>query len=235
MIWDFLASFFGSLRTLADVQTWSMIITAAATIALGFFTWVLARETRRLSRATAQAHIVATLEPNVWAINHMDLIVTNTGNATAHDVGVEFSPELENYNNANSRERPLRHVSLLKPGQSTTSYVGEHTLYSDKTYQVTTSWKHRPTDRRLQSLSYELSMRDYEGFGSLGARSPLIQIAEQLKHLREDWQWVPRGSHRINTNTYTSQDRANEQKQRAAQRRATTRSPRKPRDPKGDQ
>lgn len=174
MLWTLLADLRGVFRTIADPQTGSMVVTAIATIALGFFTWVLARETKRLSRATAQAHVVATLEPNHWAINHIDLIVTNTGNAAAHDVEVSFSPELEKYNGAGAGGRPLRRMSVLKPGQSLSSYVGEHSLYHDKVYQVATSWKHHPADRKRQSLSYDLSMGDYEGYGHLGSRSPLI-------------------------------------------------------------
>jgi formate hydrogenlyase subunit 3/multisubunit Na+/H+ antiporter MnhD subunit len=92
MISDFLASLWETLR--ADAETFSMVVTAAATIALGFFTWVLARETKRLSRATAQAHVVATLEPNPWSVKHYDLVVANTGNAAAHDVVVSFTPDL---------------------------------------------------------------------------------------------------------------------------------------------
>lgn len=217
----------------ASIQTWSMLITALATMALGIFTWVLALETRRLSRATAQAHVVASLEPNQWAINHVDLIVANTGNASAHDVSVVFSPELEK-SNEGSKDRPLRHISVLKPGQSVSSYVGEHKLYQDKTYQVSTSWKHHPGERERQSLSYQLAMGDYEGYGHLGARSPFIQMAEQLKRLREDWEWVARGSRKIKTDSYSGEDREKERKQWEAERRREARPTSKVRKSKGD-
>ncbi|RUW77706.1 MULTISPECIES: hypothetical protein [unclassified Mesorhizobium] len=216
----------------ASIQTWSMVITALATMALGVFTWVLARETNRLSSATSQAHVVATLEPNQWALNHVDLIVTNTGNGSAHDVAIAFNPELEKYQ-GESKDRPLRHIGLLKPGQSVSSYVGDNKLYHDKTYQVSTSWKHRPGERERQSLSYELSMGDYEGYGHLGARSPFIQMAEQLKKLREDWEWVARGSHKIKTDNYSSSDREKERKRLEALRKSQTKPQRTRRTPKG--
>lgn len=218
MVGDVLSYLLAGLRAMADVQTASMVVTAIATIGLGIFTWVLARETKRLSNATAQAHVVATLEPNDWAINHLDLIVTNTGNAAAHDVEVTFSPELEKYKGNLSGERPLKRVSVLKPGQSLSSYVGEFSLYNKKTYQITTSWKHRPAEKRRLSLSYEQSLDDYEGFGTLGARSPLIQIAEQVKKLREDWQYVASGSRKLSADVYSSEDRAREQRDRQKQR-----------------
>jgi hypothetical protein len=209
-----------------------MVVTAVATIALGFFTWVLARETKRLSRATAQAHVVATLEPNHWSLMHVDLIVTNTGNAAAHDVAVAFSSEFER-DGHKDKGRPLRHISVLKPGQSMSSYVGDYKGFHGKTFEVSTSWKHHPGEQKRQSLSYELSMGDYDGYGHLGARSPLIQMAEQLKKLREDWQWVARGSHKIKTDTYSSDDREKERKRFEAMRRSETKPPRKPRKPKG--
>ncbi|MER8627318.1 hypothetical protein [Mesorhizobium sp. M1143] len=218
---------------IASIQTWSMAITALATMALGIFTWVLALETKRLSRATAQAHVVASLEPNQWAINHVDLVVANTGNASAHDVAVAFSPELEKYKDG-SKGRPLRHISVLKPGQSVSSYVGEHELFHDKTYQVSTSWKHRPSEHKRQSLGYELSMGDYEGYGHLGARSPFIQMAEQLKKLREDWEWVARGSHKIKTDNYSGDDREKERKRLEALRKRQTKPQRKPGKPKNE-
>lgn len=217
---------------IASIQTWSMVITALATIALGIFTWVLARETMRLSRATSQAHVVATLEPNQWAINHVDLIVTNTGNASAHDVAIAFSPELEKYQ-GEGKERPLRHIGVLKPGQSVSSYVGDNKLYHDKTYEVSTSWKHHPGERKRQSLSYGLSMGDYEGYGHLGSRSPFIQMAEQLKKLREDWEWVAKGSHKIKTDNYSSDDREKERTRLEALRKSQTKPQRKSQTLKG--
>lgn len=231
MIWEFLAGLYETLR--ADAQTWSMVVSAAATIALGFFTWVLARETKRLSRATAQAHIVATLEPNHWSLMHVDLIVTNTGNAAAHDVEVSFSPEFEK-DGHKDKGRPLRHISVLKPGQSLSSYVGEYNFFHGKAFQVSTSWKHHPGERKRQSLSYELSMGDYDGYGHLGAHSPLIQIAEQLKKLREDWAWVARGSRKIKTDSYSSDDREKERKRLEAQRKSLTQPPRKTRKPESE-
>lgn len=232
MIWDFLMGLWGSLR--AEAQTWSMVVTAVATIALGFFTWVLARETKRLSRATAQAHVVATLEPNHWSLMHVDLVVTNTGNAAAHDVSVIFKPEFEKAG-SKDKGRPLRHISVLKPGQSLSSYVGDYESFHEKTFEVSTTWKHHPRERKRQSLSYELSMGDYEGYGHLGARSPFIQMAEQLKKLREDWEWVARGSHKIKTDNYSSADREKERKRIEALRRGQTKPPRKPRTPRSQE
>ncbi|AZO61238.1 MAG: hypothetical protein E5Y51_21505 [Mesorhizobium sp.] len=217
-----------------SVQTWSMVLTAVATIGLGFFTWVLARETKRLSRATAQAHVVAALENNQWAFQHADLVVSNTGNATAHDIEVTFEPPLDWYRPSKPGAQPLRNLSILKPGQSQSSHVGEFSKLADKTYRITTSWKHHPSERTRQSLSYDLPMQDYDGIAQLGARTPLIQIAEQLKKIREDWQWVAGGSRKLSVDSYSGEDREKERKRREAQRKAASQPHRKPKGESGN-
>ncbi|TPL81722.1 hypothetical protein FJ950_22920 [Mesorhizobium sp. B2-3-14] len=207
-----------------------MIVTAAATIALGFFTWVLAKETKRLSMATAQAHVVATLEPNPWSVKHYDLVVANTGNAAAHDVVVSFTPDLEERDGGLHIGRPLRHLSVLKPGQSLSCYAGAYETFGEKTYQVSTGWIHHPADRNRQSLSYELSMRDYADFGHLGARTPFVQMAEQIEKIREDWRYVASGSRHLKADTYSGEDREKERKRREAEHKAASLPPRKPKD-----
>lgn len=81
-------------------------------------------------------------------------------------------------------------------------------------------------------MDYELAMGDYADFGHLGARSPLIQIAEELKKLRDDWQWVAWGSHKIKTDNYSSDDRDKELKRLEALRKSQTKPPRRSPKPK---
>jgi hypothetical protein len=197
----------------AGLQTISVVVTAFATLALGYFTYVLARETRRLSRATAQAHVVATLEPNQWTIRHVDLVVANTGNAAAHDITVSFEPPLVAEGSRGRRPAPLSSISLLKPGQSLTSHLGQFGLVREQAYVVTVGWKQRPTERVRQNLRYSLAMSDYEGVAYLGARSPLMRIAEEVKNLREDWRPVAIGGRRLRTDVFTDADRQQERKE----------------------
>ncbi len=44
--------------------------------------------------ASAQPHIVVTLEPNPWAAFYFDINIANTGNAPAYNVEVVFDPPL---------------------------------------------------------------------------------------------------------------------------------------------
>ncbi|HDV9501132.1 TPA: hypothetical protein RKV73_004135, partial [Escherichia coli] len=54
----------------------------------------------------------------------------------------------------------------------------------------------------------------FEGVSYLGARSPMTQIAEQMKKIREDWRPISQGSKKIKTDNYNSSDRAEEQRAR---------------------
>lgn len=215
MAWSEVAAWAASLLDREAIQVVATAVTAVATVILGYATWVLAKETKVLSRATSQAHVTATLEPNAWAANYVDLIVSNSGNAVAYDIETHFDPPLldgeEPAGHRRNMDIPLRHISILRPTQTMQSNLAEFAKVSKKSYRVTVSWKHHPAAKRREALSYELSMMDYHDVSYLGARSPLTQMAEQIKKLREDWQHVARGRKRIKADIFTERDRAEAQ------------------------
>lgn len=217
MAWSEVTAWASGILDGETVGVVATAVTAVATVILGYATWVLAEETKILSRATSQAHVTATIEPNAWAANYVDLIVSNSGNAVAYDIETHFDPPLldgeEPANHRRNIDVPLRHISVLRPTQTMQSNLAEFAKVSKKSYRVTVSWKHHPKAKRRETLSYELSMMDYHDVSYLGARSPLTQIAEQMKKLREDWQHVARGQKHIMTDVFTERDRA---KSRAA-------------------
>jgi len=198
-----------TLNTL--LQGLSSVVTAVATVVLGYLTWILARETRVLSRATAQAQVTATLEPNLWAANFVDIIVANSGNATAYDIKVAFDPPLPT---RKERGIPLQTVSVLRPGQTIQSNLSGFEDVSKRTFVATVTWAPTPGGKKRESLSYTVSMMDYHDVVFLGARSPQVQIAEQVKKLREDWQHVARGGKRLSANVFDSDDREAEEARR---------------------
>jgi hypothetical protein len=76
-------------------------------------------------------------------------------------------------------------------------------------------------------------MGDYADFGHLGARTPFVQMAEQLEKIREDWRYVASGSRHLKADTYSGEDREKARKRRAAEREAASLVARKPKG--GDQ
>lgn len=184
--------------------------TALATFFLLKVTGILAKETKRLADATdPHAQVVAALVPNRWSLIHVDIEIENTGNATAFDIRVVFDPPVEDGRVGEDDEGkvPFNTISILKPGQKLGSYIGHVAPFLEATYKVTTSWAIAPGSLDRTELKYELDMRDYKGMSSLGERDPLVGVATQLKRLREDWQWVSKGSRKIKVDNYSQDDR----------------------------
>jgi hypothetical protein len=186
--------------------------TAIATFALWRVTGVLAVETKRMADASAQPQVVANIVPNQWSTIHLDINVENTGNATAFDIEISFDPPLEN-GEARSGNTPIpfQRISLLKPGQSMTSYLSDVGDYLDKSFEVRVSWKLMPDATNREHLSYWLNMSDYKGVSYLGSRDPNIQIAEQVRMIRDDWKSVASGSKKVRADVFTSEDRQREE------------------------
>lgn len=187
-------------------------VTAFATILLWRVTRTLAVETKRMADASAQPHVVATIEPNQWSMLHADLQVQNTGNATAYEVELAFNPPLAEVTAHAEKALPLQSLSVLKPGQGLASYLSEFPPLIDKRFTVTASWKRSPSAKARESHTYVLDLSTLKGVSRLGASNPLIQIAEQVKKAREDWQYVASGSRKVKADIYTASDRLHERR-----------------------
>ena len=193
-------------------EEWSSIIvpavTMVATIVLAVFTLVLARATRQLARATSQPRVTATIQPNLWSMVHCDFIVENSGNAPAYDVVVAITPEPEQDEARGETEPPLRNISILRPGQEMKSFLTNVESVADQEFKVEVSWERHPRDRTRETISYHHRLP--MGISRLGAWSPEIQMAEALKHLREDWQQVAKGQRKLEVDSYDKGDREEE-------------------------
>lgn len=203
------------------------LVTALATVALWRATRVLAKETMKLADATAQPQVVASLIPNRWSLLHTDLTIENTGNASAFDISIEFDPPLTSGEAREELSVPFQHVSVLKPGQSLTSYLSEVGPYLDRQFVVRIEWARQPGAASREALSYVIDMGDYSGVSSLGERDPLVQIAKEVKHIRDDWRSVAAGNRRVEIDSFSSSDRDEAQRVREElrqRRRAESRS-----------
>jgi hypothetical protein len=185
-------------------------ITALATIALAALTWVLARATNSMATATSSANVVASLEVNQWSFRHLDLVVQNTGNAPAFETTVEFTPPLPFMSDAEKDEVPFGKISILRPGQVLKSSVNDWQSVSKNIYRVKIQWKRAPTSKKWETNAYDFDLVALGKVSRLGAGSPEVQIAEQIKKLRDDWQSVARGQKHLKVKTYDHADRERE-------------------------
>lgn len=193
------------------------LVTGLATVALVYATLKLVKVTKFMAEQSQRPYVVATLEPNQWSLRHFDMKVTNAGNAVAFDIDINFEPPLENSKKREALAIPFQKVSILRPGQQLVSYLTEYGELKSKQFTISIGWRASPTDRKRETISYLFNFSDYDGLNSLGAINPSIQIAEQVKKIREDWESVAKGRHHIRADIFTSQDRNREAEERAAE------------------
>jgi hypothetical protein len=160
------------------------VVTAAATFMLYLVTKRLAVETRRMVEASSRPHVVVTVEPNRWSMVHADLVIENGGPAPAYDIEFAFEPPV-----APEGAPGFRRLSVLRPHQKFSIYLSNFGPLLETNYQVTVSWRRDPSSEARETNSYSLDLRYIKGTGSLG-QEPLVQLADQVKHIREDWRWV---------------------------------------------
>ena len=195
------------------------LVTAVATLFLWRVTKLLAVETKRMAEASAQPHVVATLDPNRWSMRYFDLKVDNTGNATAYDIKVDFTPPLINgEGRAGAMAVPFENISLLKPGQGMSSYLAEYSIVSKRVYSVRVSWRRSPADSQREENAYTINMADRQGVSDLGG-DPMVKIANDMAKIREDLRSLAQGSKRLKIDAYTAGGRLHERRVAARQRR----------------
>lgn len=190
----------------------SGLITAGSTLALAVLTWALVRATKAMAEASSSAHIVVSLDSNEWHFSYFDVIVHNTGNAAAFDVSVKFDPPLPHHEELLSNNRvPFSSISIIRPGQILSSGLNTYDEVSKNSYKVNIKWKKKPNSKRFESMCYTI---DISGHGALSRRqdgTPAVQIASQLKLMRDDWRAIARGHGvRLKVDSYNARDRAQE-------------------------
>ncbi|SFW56238.1 hypothetical protein [Pseudomonas sp. NFACC10-1] len=185
------------------------VVTAVATIFLWRVTKLLAKETTRMAEASDQPHVVATLTPNRWSLQHYDLAVDNTGNATAYDIRIDFNPPLENGQGRQKDAKiPFERVSVLKPGQGLRSYLADINVLRGKSFEVTISWRHGSKAKPREANVYTLDMADHLGTSSLG-RDPALGVARSLEGIEKSLSKLV-GSKHLSVDVYTTEDREKE-------------------------
>ena len=189
------------------------IVTAFATVALCYVTIQLAKQSKRLADLSNSPLITADLRPNPWAIQYFDLYIENTGNASAFNIEIEFDPPLVSGGHRSEKGIPLQNISLLNPKGVLSSSITQYVEIRDIVYTVTTSWTNSPDSERRNALIYKLDMSLYKEISHLGARSPEVSIADTLKKMREDWQWISKGSRKLKVDVYDKRDRHGEYQQ----------------------
>ena len=177
--------FFSPNNALAFAQLITAAVTAIATIALWRVTRVLAVETAVLAKMTSRPFVVCALESSASTPTAMNLILRNTGNATAFDIILQLSPGLQKFNQSATEIEAvsIRKLSLLAPGQSMQIQGVLSTEVYDKKFDAEVSWANLPGALMRENVSYSFEPKD--GFrGGWGVKG-IHHVAEELKKIRE--------------------------------------------------
>ena len=116
---NLVGSFAVSANALALAQLVAAFVTAIATIALWRVTRVLVGETKTLAAMTLRPFVVCSAESSPVSAISFNLVLRNTGNATAFDVKLQLSPPLANPDGSPLADETMTkwEISLLPPGQ----------------------------------------------------------------------------------------------------------------------
>jgi hypothetical protein len=191
---------------------WSAWVTAASSVVLTLATIVLAWFTWMLFSATRSPSVVATIESNPRSMMHLDLHVENEGTSAAFEIELRFDPLMPVRDGLAHGPPPLSNISVLRAGQKVSTFLDDYATLSVQPYKVTIGWRAKPGGR-LQQTSYSINLKQMEGINRLGD-DPLVQLAEELKKIREDWRQIASGSKRIEIDAYTEYDRLRERRAR---------------------
>jgi hypothetical protein len=172
-------------------------VTTLSTIALVYLTWVLSRETARLSDATAQPFVTVTIEPSPWTPLHFDLVLENSGNAAAFDVVVETDPKIGQKIPSEKGGIGMTEIDVLRPGQTISSFVAEAKEVTDLSYKVAISWKRTPNATSREEINYRYDVSKFKRYSRLGPATPFHQVASEIKKARDDWRPVATGQRRL--------------------------------------
>jgi hypothetical protein len=160
-----------------------------------------------MAEATSRPLVVANVEVNDWSLLHLDLLLHNAGAGPAFNVELRFDPALPTRVEGREMPPPFQSVSLLRPGQVLKSYIADYAYIKGQRFRITISWRRKPSGKKQESISYILDMTSLEGVSILGSGSPEVQIAREIKNIRNDWKAVSQGTRRLKADVFSSHDR----------------------------
>lgn len=184
--------------------TITSVIAALVTAVSTFFLWrvtrMLAVETKKMAESASQPHIVITLEPTDVSVNHFNMVISNTGNATAYNIISDITPSI------NDKPIPFQNVSVLKPGDSIKSFFTSFFEIKNKEFKITTTWLKKPESKDRISNSYIFDIGSYTNLSVLGDMNPLLTVSKEIKKISENINKIVK-SNKLQVNTYDKNDR----------------------------
>jgi hypothetical protein len=204
----------------------SVLFSAVVTIATVFYsilTLRLVSETRKMRQVQTEPKLEIIVKPFDFAINIVRLHVRNIGLGPA--LNVKFKPKvLSGGDGAQSLLQEFTQTNFFKIGLN---YFGPGQEMHSNFTQLSQNHESKMSSVLLFDLEFEnvtgvkykeqaiIDMSELRGIGQLGTPN-LYSIAKSLEKIKDDFANVTSGFRKINTNIFTSEDRAKEQEEREA-------------------
>ncbi|WP_297772109.1 hypothetical protein [uncultured Roseovarius sp.] len=179
------AWFTEAANILSFAQLVAAFVTAIATFALWRVTRVLAVETQTLAAMTSRPFVVCGIESSLADATALNLVLRNTGNATAFDVKAKITPPLPKPNGqpVENATETLLDVSFLPPGLVLPRKGVMSRDIPETTFSVEVSWSLMPGATNRETLTYTMEAKD--GFRGGWGEKGLHQIAQELEKVRK--------------------------------------------------
>lgn len=225
-----------NILTADSLSSW---ISALATVAIAVLTFVLAKETWYLREAQIEQVNelrLQSIRPNVSikffsspiSFNLMMLEVSNLGKGIARNVRFKFYDRNDNEIKATKdaivdeflklhfMSKGLHSLGINQKFESFlfSFYDVENKLNSEDVFspyfKISTFYEDVEGNSYYDDLI--IDFKEFEGISEIGGGDPLHKISGDIKKLREQFEGMTRSSSkRLNVNTYSSQDRQQEQ------------------------
>jgi hypothetical protein len=171
-------------NTLAFAQLLAAFVTAIATFALWRVTRVLAVETKTLAAMTSHPFVVASFEPSAADSGAFDVVLRNTGNSTAFNIKLTFTPALRtDQEQEDGKEETSFDVSILNPGQGLPLLGVMYRDAPETNFAVSLSWSSTPSSKERERLEYVTKI--YTGISRGWNVKSTNEIANELEKIRK--------------------------------------------------
>lgn len=191
-----------SAEVFAAITAGATVALVAATLALAWLTWILAKSSHR-------PFVVATMDVNPSSSPYVDLNIRNEGNASAFDVEVTLDPPLPESTKRLGKVFPPSRISVVAAGQQLSLSLCEASYLFDVQYIISISWRNNARFKRRHSIQYPLDISHLKSHRTRGI-NPAFASAAELKKIRESVDRLVSGQQRLQVDQYCQADRSQE-------------------------
>lgn len=222
-----------------STDTMSSWISAISTVAIAVLTFILARETwylrlaqikqiNELRKEAIRPNLEFYLLSAPASFQFMNVHIENNGKGVARNIKFAFSGENNEpfTENEQSVVDKLHELNILRngmlalgSGKQRTSFIFSFIELADKMgddafdIRINVSMTYEDSEGRVYKSDSVVDFSEFKGVREIGGGDPTYNLYQETKKIREIFQSAQGGmsSKRINVNSFSSQDRKDEQ------------------------